>query len=182
MPTRYKILIRKSQFVPDVLHTSVGDEVIWENHDADTHAATSDPGAICFDTGDIPAGATSPAVALNRISGPSGFGYRCAHHSGMTGRIFFVAPANFVFAGPPGPLTQPPGPTYDVATWQVIAKHVAVHWIEDMANNFLFAMQTHLDADLDKIKTAWSEIEAWWQTKTGVTAHQVGAPRDHQLG
>ena len=57
-----------------------GQTVAWHNSDAITHTAT-DGG---FDSGDVGAGSTSRAIAMNA---KGTFVYHCSIHPGMTGTL-----------------------------------------------------------------------------------------------
>ena len=181
MSQRHTIAIKDNHFVPNTLHVRIGDQVVWDNQDGERHTVTCVAGPLSFDTGDIAGNSSSRAVTFAKGSGPSGLGYFCAHHELMMGRIF-VQPAGFALterATPaPGVLDVAPSPTYDIATWQLIAKHVAAHWVMNMASNFAFALSIHLDAELDQVKTAWAQIETDWQTKTGTTKKIINKPED----
>ena len=167
MPKRHTIVIKQNGYVPNSVHVDLGDEVVWDNQDAHHHTATGMPGSFFFDTGEIAGRTQSRAITFDRGSGPSGFEYYCTLHDFMTGRMFVLPASAAPAAKPAAPAAL--GPTYDLATWQTIARHVAAHWVEDMADNFAFALRIHRDADLERIKAEWDQIEASWQSKTGTT-------------
>jgi plastocyanin len=72
-----------SSYSPNPDTVSVGQSVKWKNNDTMTHTATSDNGTT-FDTGDIPAGATSAPITMNAAGS---FPYHCSLHGGMIGTL-----------------------------------------------------------------------------------------------
>lgn len=74
-----------SGFAFGALTVPVGTRVTWRNLDGATHTATADASSVFqFDTGDIPAGATSATVTFTRAGT---FAYFCKYHPGMHGTI-----------------------------------------------------------------------------------------------
>jgi len=155
MVQRHTIVIKSNRYIPNTLHITQGDEVVWDNQDGHHHTATSNTGATLFDTGEILGHSQSRAITLDHASEPSGFEYTCAYHDFMTGRLF-VVPATFVlpkkFASTDAVV---PEPTYSTDQWKNIARLVAFHWILDMTDNFVYARTIHRDTDLAKITIAW---------------------------
>jgi plastocyanin len=72
-------------FTPRALNVMPGSMVSWTNEDSTTHTVTADggSGAPLFDSGPIPLG----VVWDNIFDSPGTFGYHCAIHPWMTGRI-----------------------------------------------------------------------------------------------
>jgi hypothetical protein len=173
MPQRYTVVIKQNRYIPNSLHVNVGDEIVWDNQDGHHHTATSSSGAFLFDTGEILGGSQSRSVMFSSASEPSGFEYYCTYHDFMIGRVFVLPPAFALAAA--AVAADPPGPTYDLPTWGVIARHVVGHWVLDMADNFAYALTIHRDADFDLVKTSWDQIETWWQNKTGSLKKIIGA-------
>ncbi len=74
-----------SGFAFSSLTVPKGTAVTWKNEDSSPHTATSDgSSAFQFNTGTIPAGATSGSITFSQ-SGT--FAYHCTFHSGMHGSI-----------------------------------------------------------------------------------------------
>ncbi|MGI0052351.1 MAG: cupredoxin domain-containing protein, partial [Nitrososphaeraceae archaeon] len=72
-------------FTPRELNVMPGSMASWTNEDSTTHTVTADggSGAPLFDSGPIPPG----VVWDNIFNSPGTFGYHCAIHPWMTGRI-----------------------------------------------------------------------------------------------
>lgn len=80
-PKRHAVTMAQFQFAPRVLHVSVGDTVVWVNHDIVPHTATANDKK--FDSGDIPAKAQRTTVM--RSKGEHTF--ICLYHSNMKGKV-----------------------------------------------------------------------------------------------
>lgn len=79
---RFEIEIRDLTFGPKRLDVTVGDSLVWVNHDLFPHTATAD-GAAGWDTGSIPASESRGAVARR----PGTYDYFCRVHPTMHGRV-----------------------------------------------------------------------------------------------
>lgn len=110
------------KFNPVTITINVGDTIVWPNSDAAGHTATADDGS--WDTGDIPAGASSSMTFTKAGTIP----YYCRYHGspggkGMAGTIIVnevvqptaVPPTSVPPTSAPAsdtqPATQPPAPT-----------------------------------------------------------------------
>ncbi|HEU5462443.1 MAG TPA: hypothetical protein VFU79_09265 [Nitrososphaeraceae archaeon] len=69
-------------FVPQFISMPIKSMVSWTNDDSIQHTVTSDEEGL-FDSGPIPPG----RVWDNAFDSPGEFGYHCAIHPWMTGRI-----------------------------------------------------------------------------------------------
>lgn len=76
------ITIAGMSFSPNSVAVQAGQTVAWKNADAVSHSATQDSGT--FDTGPIPAGATSKAIT---ISNTTALKYHCMFHPGMVASL-----------------------------------------------------------------------------------------------
>ncbi|HUL77650.1 MAG TPA: plastocyanin/azurin family copper-binding protein [Vicinamibacteria bacterium] len=76
------ITIAGMSFSPNSVAVQAGQTVAWKNGDSVTHSATQDGGT--FDTGPIPAGATSAAIT---ISSTTALKYHCMFHPGMVASL-----------------------------------------------------------------------------------------------
>ena len=79
---RHEIGIRDLEFGPKVVDATVGDSLVWVNHDLFPHTATVD-GAAGWDTGSIPSSGSRGAVARR----PGTYDYFCRVHPTMHGRV-----------------------------------------------------------------------------------------------
>lgn len=68
-------------YSPSPVSVQVGQQVRWRNADNIAHTATKNP---VFDTGTIPAGATSGPVTFTT---PGQVDYICLFHPGMVGSL-----------------------------------------------------------------------------------------------
>ncbi len=81
-PQRHMIEIRGLAFHPDTVPLSVGDTIVWINHDIFPHTATEREKR--WDTGTIAPDSTSrPIVLTDR----NAFSYYCMLHPNMTGVV-----------------------------------------------------------------------------------------------
>ena len=78
-PVRHQVEIRAFVFSPDTLPAHPGDTVVFVNHDAVPHTATS----AKWDTGEIPANGSKTVV----IPADGAVPYHCAFHPTMHGDI-----------------------------------------------------------------------------------------------
>ena len=69
-------------FAPRAVNVMQGSIVSWTNDDSTTHTVTSDEGGL-FDAGQLTPGDTFENV----FDTPGEFGYHCAIHPWMTGRV-----------------------------------------------------------------------------------------------
>jgi plastocyanin len=76
------ITIAGMSFTPSSVTVQSGQTVVWKNTDSIAHTATQHGGG--FDTGAIPAGATSKAIA---ITGTGALHYHCEVHPVMVGSL-----------------------------------------------------------------------------------------------
>ena len=74
---RHVVNIQAFRFAPDTLRVSVGDTVVWSNHDMVPHTATD--ARKRWDSGNIAAG----AVARRVVDRPGTQEYVCAYHPTM---------------------------------------------------------------------------------------------------
>ena len=86
-------------FSPNPASITRGNMVVWKNNDSTMHHIVLDDGSL--DSGDIAAGASSPAKPLNVNTAT----YHCTIHSTMVGSI------NVATVAPPAP-PDDPGPGY----------------------------------------------------------------------
>lgn len=77
----HSVAIRGFQYAPAVLAVSVGDTVVWTNHDVVPHTATAADRA--WDTGSI--GAKAPGRVVVGRAGTHR--YLCAFHPGMKAEL-----------------------------------------------------------------------------------------------
>jgi plastocyanin len=80
-PRRHVVEIRGFQYLPASVAAAPSDTVVWVNHDAVPHTATSTIGG--WDSGSIAAGASWSMVVPETVEGE----YRCAFHPTMTASI-----------------------------------------------------------------------------------------------
>jgi hypothetical protein len=86
-------------FVPNPLHASIGNSIVWRNSDAIAHDLILDDGTM---VGNLAPGQSSGPISMTR----SAASYRCTIHPSMTGQI--TDPT----APPPDPAQSPaPGPS-----------------------------------------------------------------------
>jgi plastocyanin len=71
-------------YAPSSVSVQVGQQVRWRNADNIAHTATR---TGVFDTGNIPAGATSGPITF---STPGSVPYLCLYHPGMVGSLTVV--------------------------------------------------------------------------------------------
>ena len=81
-PVRRTVEIQALTFVPAMVVVSVGDTLVWNNHDLFPHTSTVD-GAAGWDTGLIPADSSRTAVARR----PGTYNYECKVHPTMRGQV-----------------------------------------------------------------------------------------------
>jgi plastocyanin len=77
-----QVLIHNFAYNPTPVNVPVGGSVVWVNNDNMTHTATADDDS--WDTGDIPAGASSSPV---KFSSAGASGYHCDPHPAMKGTV-----------------------------------------------------------------------------------------------
>ena len=76
-PARHEVEIHAFGFTPDTVPAQPGDTLVFTNHDAVPHTATSDR----WDTGEIPANGSKTVVVPAGGAVP----FHCAYHPTMKG-------------------------------------------------------------------------------------------------
>ena len=69
-------------FAPNAINVMPGNTISWTNEDSTEHTITANEGGL-FDSGPLPPG----MVWDNMFDSPGTFGYHCAIHPWMTGRV-----------------------------------------------------------------------------------------------
>lgn len=69
-------------FAPNAINVMPGNTISWTNEDSTEHTITANEGGL-FDSGPLPPG----MVWDNMFESPGTFGYHCAIHPWMTGRV-----------------------------------------------------------------------------------------------
>lgn len=80
-PSRHVVAIEQFVFTPDTLRVSVGDTVVWINHDVVPHTATASGGG--WDSGELAKDGQWTYVP----SAAGEWDYLCALHPTMKGRL-----------------------------------------------------------------------------------------------
>ncbi|MGQ0815145.1 MAG: cupredoxin domain-containing protein [Gemmatimonadota bacterium] len=80
-PQRRTVALSQFQFKPQVLRASVGDTLVWQNHDIVPHTATADDDS--WDSGDIPAKGSRTMIVRQKGEQP----FTCLYHANMKGKL-----------------------------------------------------------------------------------------------
>ncbi len=75
-----------NSYSPNPDTVTAGQTVAWKNNDTMTHTATAN--GASFNTGDVTAGSTSAAIAMNTVGS---FPYHCGIHPSMVGTLVVKA-------------------------------------------------------------------------------------------
>jgi plastocyanin len=80
-PKRHTVEMTGFEFVPRSIVVSVGDTIVWENHDLVPHTATANDES--WDSGAIAAESSRITVARRKGTQP----FVCLYHSSMKGNL-----------------------------------------------------------------------------------------------
>jgi plastocyanin len=80
-PKRHTVDMTGFQFAPRTIVVSVGDTIVWENHDLVPHTATASDDS--WDSGEIKAKSSKTTVASTKGTQP----FVCLYHSNMKGNL-----------------------------------------------------------------------------------------------
>jgi plastocyanin len=81
VPKRHTVDMTGFQFAPQTIVVSVGDTIVWENHDPVPHTATANDDS--WDSGEIKAKGRKKTVARTKGTQP----FVCLYHSNMKGNL-----------------------------------------------------------------------------------------------